>query len=97
MTRKAQCIERVAGEPFVEISTEDARRLGMSEGEVVRLRSRRGELQAKALVGDMVAPGVVFMPFHFKEAAVNLLTNDKLDPVAKIPEFKVCAVALEKV
>jgi predicted molibdopterin-dependent oxidoreductase YjgC len=97
MTRKAECLESVAGAPFVEINTEDARKLGIAEGDMVRLSSRRGQTQAKALVGAMVDKGVVFMPFHFREAAVNLLTNDALDPVAKIPEFKVCAVALEKV
>jgi predicted molibdopterin-dependent oxidoreductase YjgC len=97
MTRRAECLESVSGTPFVEISKDDAGKLGISKGDMVRLRSRRGETQAKALVGDMVDTGVVFMPFHYKEAAVNLLTNDKLDPVAKIPELKVCAVALEKV
>lgn len=96
MTRKARCLEAVSGEPFVEINTQDAVQFGISEGDVVQLRSRRGETQAKALVGEMVAPGVVFMPFHYKEAAVNLLTNDALDPIAKIPEFKVCAVAIER-
>ncbi len=96
MTRKAESIEAVAGEPFVEVSSADADRLGIKDGDMVTLRSRRGETSARALVGSMVERGVVFMPFHYREAAVNLLTNDKLDPVAKIPEFKVCAVALEK-
>lgn len=96
MTRKADCIESVSGTPYIEISTKDAGQYGISRGDTVRIRSRRGETRAKALVGEMVAPGVVFMPFHYAEAAVNLLTNDKLDPVAKIPEFKVCAVSLEK-
>jgi len=96
MTRKSNAIELVAGEPFVEVSTQDAGNLGISNGDVVKLRSRRGEISVNAVVGSMVAPGVVFMPFHYSEAPVNFLTNDKLDPVAKIPEFKVCAVALEK-
>ena len=96
MTRKSTAIEAVAGEPFIEISFEDAKQFGISNGDMVKLRSRRGETSAKALVGSIVAPGVVFMPFHYGEAAVNLLTNDKLDPVAKIPELKVCAVKLEK-
>jgi predicted molibdopterin-dependent oxidoreductase YjgC len=96
MTRKAQSIESVAGTPHVEVNSADADRLGINDGDMVTLRSRRGETRAQALVGSMVERGVVFMPFHFKEAAVNLLTNDELDPVAKIPEFKVCAVALEK-
>jgi len=96
MTRRAACIEAVAGKPFIEVNAEDARALGIKDNDTVQVRSRRGEIKVTALVGNMVARGVVFMPFHYKEAAVNLLTNDALDPVAKIPEFKVCAVALEK-
>lgn len=97
MTRRVEPLEAVSPEPFVEINADDAEKLGIGQGEMVQLRSRRGQTQVKALVGPMVDHGVVFMPFHFKEAAVNLLTNDKLDPVAKIPEFKVCAVVVEKV
>jgi predicted molibdopterin-dependent oxidoreductase YjgC len=96
MTRKAEPIEKIAGTPYVEVSSADAERLGIADGDMVTLRSRRGETRARALVGSAVGRGVVFMPFHYKEAAANLLTNDELDPTAKIPEFKVCAVALEK-
>jgi predicted molibdopterin-dependent oxidoreductase YjgC len=63
----------------------------------VRLRTRRGTITARARVTDGIAPGSVFMPFHFAEAAANVLTHAALDPVAKIPEYKVCAVAVEPV
>ncbi len=97
MTRRVESLEAISPEPFVEVNAEDAKKLGIADGELIQLRSRRGQTQAKALIGSMVDRGILFMPFHFKEAAVNLLTNDALDPVAKIPEFKVCAVAIEKV
>jgi formate dehydrogenase alpha subunit len=96
MTRKAQSIESISGTPYVEINSADADNLSISDGDMVTLRSRRGETKAKALVCSTVERGVVFMPFHYKEATVNLLTNDELDPIAKIPELKVCAIALEK-
>ena len=63
---------------------------------LVEVTSRRGKVQVKAKIADNLPPGVVFMTFHFKEAAANLLTIDALDPVAKIPEFKVCAVKIRK-
>mgnify|MGYP000465734709 CR=1 FL=1 len=74
-----------------------AEELGIRDGEMVRVRSRRGETTAKAQVTERVPKGTVFMTFHFREAAANLLTNDALDPVAKIPELKVCAVRVEKI
>ncbi|OGL22771.1 MAG: hypothetical protein A3G97_00635 [Candidatus Rokubacteria bacterium RIFCSPLOWO2_12_FULL_69_21] len=61
----------------------------------MRLRSRRGAVPARARLTGGITPGTVFMPFHFAEAAANLLTHAALDPVAKIPEYKVCAVAVE--
>ena len=79
----------------VEISPEDAGRLGLRDDQPVRISSRRGSVTAKALVTRRSPPGVVFMTFHFAEAAVNLLTSDAVDPTAKIPEYKVCAVKLE--
>jgi predicted molibdopterin-dependent oxidoreductase YjgC len=63
----------------------------------VEIVSRRGRVRVKPKIVDHVPPGIVFMTFHFKEAAANLLTIDALDPVAKIPEYKVCAVRVEKV
>jgi formate dehydrogenase major subunit len=71
--------------------------LGIASGEFVRVRSRRGEERVKAISSPKPARGSVFLPFHFKEAAANLLTIDALDPYGKIPEFKFCAVRVEKI
>ena len=84
-------------EAFVEISLKDAADLGVDDGDMVRVRSRRGEITLKADVTDTIKDGVVFIPFHFSEAAANVLTNPALDPQAKIPEFKACAVQIERV
>jgi predicted molibdopterin-dependent oxidoreductase YjgC len=74
----------------------DAAKLGLNGATRVRVRSRRGEMIARAVVTERVAPGVVFANFHFPGAQnVNNLTTAALDPVAKIPEYKVCAVAIE--
>jgi len=96
MTRRSKAAEAVASEPFIEISTEDAARLGVASGESVSVTSRRGTLRVNARVTGGIGRGVVFMPFHYHEAAANILTNDALDPVCKIPEAKVCAVRVEK-
>jgi formate dehydrogenase alpha subunit len=97
MTRRAGAIEKHAGEAYVELNPGDGRALGVRSGDMVRVRSRRGQVEAKARITRRVAAGEIFVPMHYREAAANVLTNDALDPVVKIPEFKVCAVALEKV
>jgi predicted molibdopterin-dependent oxidoreductase YjgC len=79
-------------EALVEIHPQDAARLGISDRQVVRVTSRRGSVVLRATVTTKTTPGVVFIPFHFREAAANLLTNDVIDPLAKILEYKVCAV-----
>ena len=94
MTRRSRLIEAADMGPHVEIHPDDAEKLGVDNGAAVVASSRRGEIVLPALVTDRVAKGTVFMPFHYREAAVNLLTNDALDPVCKIPEAKVCAVRL---
>ena len=96
MTRKVPILEREAPTGFVEINPEDARKLSIAQGEEVRVGSRRGEIKIKASITDRVPPGVVFIPFHFVECAANELTSRNLDPQAKIPEFKVCAVKILK-
>ncbi|MHA2250891.1 MAG: formate dehydrogenase subunit alpha [Candidatus Kariarchaeaceae archaeon] len=78
-----------------EINHEDAQRLGIRDGDTIKISSRRGSLETIASVTDRVRPGVVFMTFHHRESAANLLTNDVLDPYAKIPELKVCAIKIE--
>ena len=70
----------------------DAEMHGISDGMAVKVTSRRGEIVVRATVTEKTTVGVVFIPWHFAEAAANLLTNDALDPQAKIPEFKACAV-----
>jgi len=97
MTRRVEGLNRLYPEGKVEVHPEDARRLGFADGALVRVSSRRGSVVAKAEVTERTQPGLVFMTFHFAEAAANVLTIAALDPVAKIPEFKVCAVKIEPV
>jgi predicted molibdopterin-dependent oxidoreductase YjgC len=79
------------------VAAPDAAKYGIVDGDQVRVRSRRGEITAKAQISERALPGTVFLPFHYAEASANKLTNAALDPVSKIPEYKVCAVQLEKV
>jgi predicted molibdopterin-dependent oxidoreductase YjgC len=81
-------------EARVEINPADAARLRIEDGEAVRVSSRRGSIVLRAWVTPRTTAGVVFIPMHFAEAAANLLTIDALDPKAKIPEYKACAVRL---
>jgi predicted molibdopterin-dependent oxidoreductase YjgC len=97
MTRRSEKLHQEVPEGYVEISPEDADRLGLAKSERVRVISRRGEIETNAWITRRVPPGVVFIPFHFAESAANVLTNPALDPVAKIPEYKVAAVRVEKV
>jgi len=96
MTRKVAGLNQIEPGGTVEINPTDAERLGVADGETVRVSSRRGAVMTKAKVTESVAPGVVFMTFHFAESPANVLTNAALDPVCKIPEFKVSAVRIEK-
>jgi predicted molibdopterin-dependent oxidoreductase YjgC len=97
MTRRSEKLDQEVPEGYVEISPEDADRLGLGKSEPVRVISRRGEIETKAWITRRVPPGTVFIPFHFAEAAANVLTNPAMDPIAKIPEYKVAAVRIEKV
>jgi predicted molibdopterin-dependent oxidoreductase YjgC len=96
MTRRCSGLDMVVPAGRLEISAEDARALGIADGDEVEVTSRRGSVRARAWVTPRVGRGVVFMTFHFRESPANALTNDALDPVAKIPEFKVCAVRIKK-
>jgi formate dehydrogenase alpha subunit len=96
MTRKSTGIAAAAPEPFIEINPADAAVLGISNAELLSVSSRRGSIKVKARVSDIVPAKVVFIPFHYKEAAANMLTSDALDPISKIMEAKVCAVRVEK-
>jgi formate dehydrogenase alpha subunit len=98
MTRKSKMLSEIYPDGVLEMNPGDAKRLGIQPDDgLVRVASRRGKVQVRAKISENLPPGVVFMTFHFKEAAVNLLTSDALDPVAKIPELKVCAVRVEKI
>jgi predicted molibdopterin-dependent oxidoreductase YjgC len=94
MTRRSK-LDDIYPEPTVEVHPDDARPLGIKDGDWIAVRSRRGRIQVKALVTERSPAGMVFIPFHFAEAAANELTLDARDPQAKIPDYKVCAVALE--
>jgi formate dehydrogenase major subunit len=96
MTRRAQALDALQPGPFVEVHPVDLERLGFEDGELVTVRSRRGAIQLPAHTSDAVPVGSLFIPFHFREAAANVLTIDELDPLGKIPEFKFCAVRLER-
>jgi formate dehydrogenase alpha subunit len=97
MTRRSEKLHQEVPEAYVEIHPDDAVQVGLNGGKRVRVASRRGEIELGVRVTKRIRPGVVFIPFHFAEAAANALTNAALDPTAKIPEYKVCAVKVERV
>jgi len=97
ITRRSKGLNEVYPEALVEINPQNAEELKVKDGEFVEVSSRRGKIKAKAKVTEKSGKGVVFMSFHFHEAAANLLTNAALDPVSKIPEYKVCAVKVQKI
>ena len=96
MTRVSPTLHREQETGYIEISPTDAKEIGVKDGERVKVSSRRGEIQLKTKISRKVNRGTVFIPFHFAEAAANILTNPVYDPVAKIPEYKACAVKVEK-
>ncbi|MDD5015666.1 MAG: molybdopterin-dependent oxidoreductase, partial [Atribacterota bacterium] len=97
ITRRSKGLNEIYPEALVEISPQDAEELKVKDGEFVEVTSRRGKIKAKAQVTEKSGKGVVFISFHFHEAAANLLTNAALDPVSKIPEYKVCAIKIKKI
>jgi predicted molibdopterin-dependent oxidoreductase YjgC len=97
MSRRSPGLESLAPQAEVEIHPQDARALKVIDGQAVRVRSRRGQLVASARVTGRSPIGTIFMTFHYAEAAANLLTTDAVDPIAKIPEYKVAAVRIEPV
>jgi formate dehydrogenase alpha subunit len=96
LSRKVAGMNALRGEEQVEISPVDAAELEIENGDAVKVISRRGTVRAKARVTEITPPGVISMTFHYPETRTNLLTHAALDPVAKIPEFKVCAVKIER-
>ena len=97
LTRRAQPIHQKSPTGYVEIHFQDAKKYGIKDGDRVEVSTARGKVTTIASVGTQVAKGWLFMPFHFAEGPANMLTNDALDPIAKIPEFKVCAASIRHV
>ena len=96
MSRRSATLNARVPEGYVEISPDDAVKMSIVDGQKVKVKSRRGEITIKAKVTDRVKKGLIFIPFHFEEAPANILTINAVDPVAKIPEYKVCAARIEK-
>jgi formate dehydrogenase alpha subunit len=96
MTRHSQNLDWLRPHELAEVNPVDARQLGVGEGEMVRVISRRGSITTRVTVTGRVPVGTVFMTFHYKESPVNELTNSAADPVTGTAEFKVCAVRMEK-
>jgi formate dehydrogenase alpha subunit len=94
MTRRSK-LDDIYPEPTVEINPDDARSLGIQDRTRVKVHSRRGQIEVVAVVTERSPSGMVFIPFHFAEAAANELTIDARDPRAKIPDYKLCAVRVE--
>jgi predicted molibdopterin-dependent oxidoreductase YjgC len=97
MTRRSHILDALVKGGHVEVHPEDAAALGLRDGDMVAVVTRRGRIETRVRVTERVARKSIFVPFHFAEAAANMLTNDALDPVCKIPEYKVCAARLEKI
>ena len=95
MTRRASVLDEIEPEAVASFAPAELRRLGVAAGDPVRVTTRRGAIELKARADSAVAPGQVFIPFCYAEAAANVLTNPQLDPFGKIPEFKFCAAKVE--
>ena len=96
-TRRVPGLVSLCPEPLLELSPDDAARLAINPGDALRVRSRRGEMLVRADITTRVSPGIVFANFHFPNAGnANNLTINAVDPIAKIPEYKVCGVAIER-
>lgn len=97
MTGRVEGLMKKASTNYVEINEITANKMGIEDGDMVKLTSRRGEIQVAARITDIIDENVLFMPFHFAEGAANYITSTAIDPIAKIPELKVAAVRLEKI
>lgn len=97
MTARTGTLEVAYGTEHLEMNPSDAKNYSISDGDIVRLSSRRGSVEVAVKLTDKVTPGLVFTSFHYPAVAINKLTNSVIDPIAKIPELKVCAVKVEKI
>jgi formate dehydrogenase major subunit len=95
MTRRSYALDAISPRPEMYLHPEDAAELGLADGEQARVTSRRGTIVLATRFSHRESRGSCFIPFHFREAAANLLTIDEIDPFGKIPEFKFCAVRIE--
>lgn len=96
MTDKTPGLNEIANSSFIEINQKDASEKGIRDGDRVKVSSRRGELTTTARVSDKTYPGECWMPFHFQDGNANLLTNAALDNISRAPEYKVCAIKVQK-
>jgi formate dehydrogenase major subunit/formate dehydrogenase alpha subunit len=97
MSRRAKGLLEIYSQALIEVNPDDAMKLGLNGNKRVKVTSRRGSIESEAWITDRVPPGMVYANFHFPEASANELTIAVLDPVSKIPEYKVCAVKVEAV
>ena len=97
MTGRTPGLDEISSRSFIELNTSDALRLGIEDGGLVRVTSRRGSIETIARVSGKTNPGQVWMPFHFQDGNSNWLTNAALDSISKAPEYKVCAVSVTPV
>jgi predicted molibdopterin-dependent oxidoreductase YjgC len=96
MTRRSKPLDWREPSGYVEVNAEDAAAINLKNEQSVVIKSRRGTVSTRAIISDRVPPGTIFLAFHWREAPANILTQDHtLDPVAKIPEYKISAVRLE--
>lgn len=97
MTDKTPGLMEISGHSYIEVNTKDAEKAGIRNGERIKVSSRRGTISSEARVSNKTNPGECWMPFHFLDGNSNWLTNDALDSIARAPEYKVCAVKIEKI
>lgn len=95
MSRNSFTLDTLKPECELDIHPEDAAKLGIKDGDMVHVETRRGKVKTRVKVTTSIDKGALFMPFHFAEAPANMLTNNVLDPISKIPEYKVCAARVE--
>jgi len=96
MTGRTEGLNEICGDSYIEINQGDAAMLGIKDGDKVKVSSRRGEIESRAVVGDKMMPSEVFMTFHFADGNANKITNFAIDDIARIPEYKVCAVSVKR-
>jgi predicted molibdopterin-dependent oxidoreductase YjgC len=97
MTQRTGALDVFYPSEYLEINCEDAQKLGICDGDKVRVTSRRGQVELAAQLSERVTPGLVFTSFQYPDVPINKVTNAARDPISKIPEYKVCAVKVEKV